>query len=342
MKFTIGYQLPDEYDSTLEICRDYRDSISGVYFSYGSEPSGRLPLYAENDADADKIKEYQLYELREISRLGIPLTLLLNAACYGEGGASKNLKSHVVNLVGFLREELGICAVTTASPFIAESLKEQFGDTLYLCASVNMRIDNISTMRQLSAYFDGYYLRKEVNRDLAKIRLLSSWCRDNGKGLHLLANSGCLGFCGFQSFHDNLVAHQKSLPGADDCPARYPAPCHEYLASLPENEALATIMQSTFIRPEDVWRYGEWFSEMKLATRMHSSPRMVVAAYARGRFVGNLTDLTEPSYSTLFKGTVLDNTLLEAEWFDRVLKCEKNCHNCNYCKETAERIKVKM
>ena len=52
MKFTIGYQLPDEYDSTLEICRDYRDSISGVYFSYGSEPSGRLPLYAEEDEDA--------------------------------------------------------------------------------------------------------------------------------------------------------------------------------------------------------------------------------------------------------------------------------------------------
>lgn len=342
MKFTIGYQLPDEYDSTLEICRDYRDSISGVYFSYGSEPSGRLPLYAEEDEDADEIREHQLYELREISRLGIPLTLLLNAACYGEGGASEDLKRHVTNLVGDLRERLGICGVTTASPFIAETLKEEFGDALYVCASVNMRIDNICTMRQLSAYFDGYYLRKEVNRDLPKIRLLHSWCCENGKGLHLLANSGCLGFCGFQSYHDNLVAHQRSLPDVGGCRSGYPAPCWKYLATLPENEALATVMQSTFIRPEDIWRYGEWFSEMKLATRMHSRPRTVVAAYARGRFVGNLTDLTEPSYSSLFKGTVLDNTLLEDGWFDRVLECGKDCHNCRYCEETVRKIKVKM
>ncbi len=342
MKFSIGYQLPDEYDSTLEICRDYKDSISGVYFSYGEEPSGRLPLFASGDVDAHDIKAYQLRELKEICGLGIPLTLLFNANCYGESAASKDLKDHVTELVGYLKNELDIKSVTTTSPFIASVLKKSFGDSLHICASVNMRVDSINTMCQLSEYFDGFYIRKEINRDLKKIESMYSWCKDNGKSIHILANSGCLSYCGFQTFHDNLVAHQNQMSDICDAFDGYPSPCWKYLASLSEDERLATIMQSTWIRPEDICRYEEYFSEMKLATRMHSRPRMVVAAYARGRFSGNITDLTEPSFSSLFKGKILDNTLLTDEWFDTVLKCGKECHICNYCKETASRIGLKI
>jgi len=342
MKFSIGYQLPDEYDSTFEICRDYRDSISGVYFSYGEEPSGRLPLFASDDADAHEIKDYQLRELREICDLGIPLTLLFNANCYGESAASKELKDHVTELVGYLKNELDIKSVTTTSPFIASVLKNSFGDSLHICASVNMRVDSINTMCQLSEYFDGFYIRKEINRDLKKIQSMYSWCKDNGKSIHILANSGCLSYCGFQTFHDNLVAHQNQMSDICDAFDGYPSPCWKYLASLSEDERLAAIMQSTWIRPEDICRYEEYFSEMKLATRMHSRPRMVVAAYTRGRFGGNITDLTEPSYSSLFRGKILDNTLLTDEWFDTVLKCDKICHSCSYCKETASRIKLKI
>lgn len=342
MKFSIGYQLPDEYDSTLEICRDYKDSISGVYFSYGEEPSGRLPLFASGDVDAREIKAYQLRELKEICGLGIPLTLLFNANCYGESAVSKELKDHVTELVGYLKNELDIQSVTTTSPFIASVLKKRFGDSLYVCASVNMRVDSINTMHQLSEYFDGFYLRKEINRIFGMIESMHSWCKNNGKRIHILANSGCISYCGFQTFHDNLVAHQDQMSDICDAFDGYPSPCWRYLASLPEDERLAAIMQSTWIRPEDVHRYEEYFSEMKLATRMHSRPRMVVAAYARGRFNGNITDLTEPSFSPLFKGTILDNTLLSDEWFDTVMKCQKNCYNCNYCKSTVQSIKLKV
>lgn len=340
MKYSIGYQLPDEYDSTLDICNDYKDNISSVYSSFGSEPSGRLPLFASTDENADMIKDYQLQELKEIRNLGINLTLLLNANCYGDEAISSGFKKHIIDLVGFLKSEVDITGVTTTSPFIAEALQSEFGDTLYVCASVNMRIDNIVTMRQLSKYFDGFYIRKELNRNFDKIHELHSWCEENGKHIHILANSGCLANCGFQTFHDNLVAHQNQLSDLDAAKQDYPAPCWEYIASLPEDERLAAIMSSNWIRPEDVSRYEEYFPEMKLATRMHQRPRMVVAAYARERFRGNITDLTEPSYSSLFKGKILDNTLLENDWFDTVLKCNKACYNCNYCKETAKKIKL--
>ena len=342
MKYSIGYQLPDELDSVVSICEDYKDSISSVYFSYGAEPSGRLPLYSLANKDAEAIKKIQLDELKKINSMGISLTLLLNANCYGEEASSEELKKHVTELAVFLKSEVNISAVTTASPFIAEALKDEFGNSLHICASVNMRIDSINTMRQLSDCFDGFYIRKEINRNMGLIRDMYSWCRDNGKKLNILANSGCLSHCGFQTFHDNLVAHQFSLSKGCNDGHKYPAPCWKYLASLSEDECLAEIMQSNWIRPEDVCRYDEYFSEMKLATRMHSRPRMVVAAYARGRFSGNITDLTEPSYSSLFRGKILDNTLVEDKWFDTVLSCKHNCHNCNYCKEVAEKIKLKV
>ena len=33
---------------------------------------------------------------------------------------------------------------------------------------------------------------------------------ENGKTLHLLANSGCMHASSYQSFHDNIVAHQQT------------------------------------------------------------------------------------------------------------------------------------
>ena len=34
----------------------------------------------------------------------------------------------------------------------------------------------------------------------------ADWCRANGKKLCILANSGCLGNCPWQTYHDNLIA----------------------------------------------------------------------------------------------------------------------------------------
>lgn len=340
MRYSIGYQLPDEYDSTVDICRDYRKNISDVYFSWGSEASGRLPLCDSSGADADVIEQIQLQELKEIRDLGITLTLLLNANCYGEQAISKQLRDRVSNLVGYLKKEIDITNITTTSPFIAEVIRKDFGDSVRIRASVNMRVDNIYTMKQLSGYFDGFYMRKECNRDFSAIESLTEWCNNNGKTLHMLANSGCLSHCGFQTFHDNLVAHQNKFFDENDVPQKYPSPCWKYLSSLSEDEALEAVIQASWIRPEDIHRYEKYFSEVKLATRMHSRPRMVVAAYARERFKGNLMDLTEPSYSPLFKGTVLDNTLLGDDWFECVSTCDRMCQNCNFCRDTIRKIKI--
>lgn len=328
MKYSIGYQLPDELDSTFDICNDYSEHIGNVFFSWSNEPNGRCPLGTENDKE--EIETIQLSELKKIKLLGKELTLLLNANCYGELGASEELKNHVICLVNMLKVEVGIDSVTTTSPFIADILKEKYGDNIRIKASVNMRIGSVAGMKQLSSSFDEFYIKKEINRNFQKIEELSVWCRNNDKKLNILANSGCLTDCAFQTFHDNLIAHQR--PDIDfGMKTGYSAPCHKYLSSLDRMEAMTHFMQSNWIRPEEIHLYEKYFDEVKLATRMHSRPRMVIAAYCRGRFKGNLLDLTEPSYSKLFKGYVIDNTLISKKWFEYASSCNKNCEECNVC-----------
>lgn len=338
MKYSIGYQLPDEMDTIFDICCDFTEHISDVFFSWGIEPNGRSPLGTEDERA--QIEKVQTEELKKIRALGKTLTLLLNANCYGKLGASRELKEKVVSLVEKLRFELGIDYVTTASPFIAEVLKERFGNDIHIKASVNMRIGSVSAMKQLSDTFDSFYVRKEVNRNFEKIQELSQWCKENGKKIHMLANSGCLTDCAFQTFHDNLIAHQK--PGDDyGINIGYPAPCHKYLKSIPIIEGMTEFMRSNWVRPEEIHLYEAYFEEVKLATRMHSRPRMVVSAYCRERFSGNLLDLTEPSYSSLFKGYVIDNTLIPKEWFDISTSCGKKCKDCAVCSNVVKCSAVK-
>ncbi|MBQ4515364.1 MAG: hypothetical protein II978_01095 [Clostridia bacterium] len=338
MKYSIGYQLPDELDTTLEICKDFNEHISDVFFSWGNEPNGRSPL--GRDDEKEIIEKVQLEELKSIKSLGKTLTLLLNANCYGEDGASLKHKNHILGLVKYLKENIDIDYITTASPFIADVLKEKYGNDIHIKASVNMRIGSVSAMRQLKSSFDSFYIKKEINRDFDKIKELDGWCKANGKKLHMLANSGCLTDCAFQTFHDNLIAHQK--PDADyGLNVGYPAPCHKYLKSLDGMDGITEFMRSNWIRPEDIHHYEEHFDEVKLATRMHSRPRMVIAAYCREKFKGNLLDLTEPSYSQLFKGYVIDNTLIPKEWFKLSTECKKKCDECNVCKNALKSSLVK-
>ena len=340
MKYTIGYQLPDEYDSTYAICQEYSHAISEVYFPWGSEPSGRSALCDAEDADL--VEAHQLEELKAIRELGIRLALLLNSNCYGSQAISQKTKDRILTIADTLKNELDIDSITTASPFLAYILKKEFGDAVRIRASVNMRVGTVDAMEHLSECFDGYYMQRELNRDFTAIHTLKVWCDAHQKSLHLLANSGCMRNCAFQTFHDNMVAHESDIVKTENVRLRFPSPCWEYLHKLPQKKALENYLHSTWIRPEDIHHYEPYFAEVKLATRMHQRPRMVVAAYAREHFAGNVMDLTEPSYSRLFPGKVLDNTLFPPDWFEKTTQCSKNCDSCGYCAAVAEKALTTM
>ena len=137
-------------------------------------------------------------------------------------------------------------------------------------------------------------MQRELNRDFEKIEKLSVWCKDSGKKLHILANSGCLNHCSAHVFHDNLVAHEQEIAKMDNAYS-FGGICHEYLKDPAHHRSL--IEDTNFIRPEDIHKYEPYFETVKLATRIHRNPTMVLNSYLRGRYSGNILEILEPAHS---------------------------------------------
>ncbi len=338
MRFAIGYQLPTAQEEPFSaLCERYREHIAEVYFAWADMPSGRSPISTrEGYTDWSGIRR-MTEDLLRIKRLGIRLDLLFNANCYGADAISYELRNRVCSVIDYLGNEVGgVDVVTTTSPFIADTVKKLYPH-IEVRASVNLGIGTPKAMSYDADLFDSFYLQREYNRDFAAIKAARAWCDANGKKLYMLANSGCLNFCTSHIFHDNMVAHEQQIGKTRNVDDFIPYTCWRYLK---DREHWHVVLQGSWVRPEDISRYEDFFPVVKLATRMHSSPEMVLDAYVRGSFYGNLPDLFEPSFSRAFAPFVLDNSRIPADFFRATSQCAKNCTECDYCKQVFENALV--
>lgn len=334
MKFSVGYRLPDENGSMVDVIRDFREDIAECYFAMPGDPSGRGALAVQHGAlDMAAVGTFW-NELREIVRMGVRPVLLYNAACYGKESISRAFESYILKNVHEVNDLLGVECITTTSPFVAGTIRAHFRE-IELRASVNMRLYSVSAIECLGGLFDSFYMAKELNRDIAALRRVKAWCDAQGKHIHLLANSGCLYHCPWQTDHDNRVAHEGEIVENDNVSQLYPSQCWGYIAQ-PENQA--RILQNTWIRPEDVDFYAGVTDVMKLATRMHDDPRRVIEAYVRRRCDGNLLTLFEPSYVPVLAGRIIDSSKFPADWIERVTACGHVCESCAYCRDIWARL----
>ncbi|OPZ84822.1 MAG: hypothetical protein BWY76_01689 [bacterium ADurb.Bin429] len=337
MQFAVGYQLceGDGEEPFLDIVREYRSHIAEVYFPWGDLPSGRSPLTSRRgyvDWGAQARLEDDLCAFRA---MGIRLDLLFNANCYGGRAISAQLEAQIVSVLDYLGEVVdGVETVTTTSPAVARTVKRYY-PRVEVRASINMRIGTIKGMEYVAGLFDSYYVQRELNRDLEAIAELKRWTDANGKGLYLLANSGCLSHCSGQTFHDNLVAHEQEISETQNIPDWNPHVCWHYFR---DRAHWPTVLQNSWIRPEDLHHYDAFFPVMKLATRMHARPRMVLHAYATRRHYGNILDLLEPGFAPAFAPEILDNTRFPTDWFARTSTCDRRCDRCDYCTGVLTRL----
>jgi len=311
MQFAVGYQLPtDDDEPILDVIEEYSDHIAEVYFPWADMPSGRAPL-ATRHGYTDWSTQRQLErDLARLHEMGIRLDVLFNAACYGGRAISQWLENQVRSVHDYLEHIMGgadIC--TTTSPFVARTV-QRYHPQVEVRASVNMRIGTIKGMQYLADVFDSYHVQREFNRDLGHLRELRRWADEHGKRLSMLANSGCMWNCSGQSFHDNMVAHEAEI---DECLNVTDWTAHTCWRYLQDRENWVSVLQNTWVRPEDLHHYEELFGVVKLATRMHARPRMVIDAYVNRSFRGNLLDLMEPG-------------------------CR--CHACGYCSKVLEQVLV--
>lgn len=339
MKFAIGYQLPDEgEESFADIVKEFSSHIEEVYFPWLDMPSGRSPL-TDRRGFVDWQGQRKLEkDLKAFKKMGIKLDILFNANCYGQYSISQYLANLVCSIIDHLKGEIGLDTVTTTSLMIARIVKENFKD-VEVRASVNMRIGTVKGMQYVSHLFDSFYLQREYNRDFQRIKEVKEWCNSHNKGLYLLANSGCMNFCSGQTFHDNLVAHEKEINEMVNINRENPSLCWDYYRN---KDNWVSFLQNSWIRPEDIKNYQNYFSIIKLATRMHANPRKVIQAYTEEKFSGNLLDLLEPGYGPLLSPYVIDNSRFPKDWFEISTTCSRKCHDCNYCLKVLDKVLVNI
>ena len=335
LKFSVGYQY-NEAMPFSDIVSRYSDSIEEVYFPWIGMPSGRSIISGYDGYTDYSLQDKLLNELKQFKDMGIKLDMLFNANCYGEEAMSKVLRGKVYSAIDYILENgIRIDVVTTTSPAIAYMIKEQYSD-IRLKASVNMKISTVKGMEYISHLFDEFCVAKECNRDLERLRSLKEWATKNNKRITILANSGCMRDCSGQIFHDNMVAHEAEISKQKNIEF-LPYMCWNYLKYT---KNFVSVLQNTWIRPEDIYNYDELVDTVKLATRSHQLPGMVIGAYARGKYAGNLLDLFEPSFSPALAPYVIDNLKLPKDFWEHTALCDKNCINCNYCNDVLNKTIV--
>ncbi len=291
MQFSVGLnpRAPELLDCIIE----NRSRMYEVYFSWGDFPNGRSSQILDDERTPWEMLRWQEAALAKLTEAGVGLNLLFNGNCYGADSQARSFFNKVGQTVDYLLERYALRSVTTTSPLIAKFLHANF-ERLEVRASVNMEIGSVEGMAYLADYFDGYYMKRELNRDFEAIRKLHRWTEEHGKKLYMLANSGCLNFCSAHVFHDNLVSHEAEIAGRDNA-YQFTGICREFLSK--EENILRLPEITNFVRPEDVPLYEPYFAAAKLATRVHRAPGMVVNAYLRGRYSGDLLALLEPQHS---------------------------------------------
>lgn len=336
MKFSVGYQLPGNKSfGFMDAVAKYRDHIAEVYFPWLDFPTCRAKLGSLQGYSDWDVQEILEDDLKTLKGMGIKVDLLFNANCYGRESISKRLEKRVISIIEHLSEVIGgIEIATTTSPAIAQIIRSRFPD-IELRASVNMRIDSINGMEYLADLFDSFHIQRELNRNLEYIERLKHWADSNGKRLVMLANSGCMHSCSGQIFHDNLVAHESEIADMDNLDNWNPHVCWRFLK---KRENWHTILHNMWIRPEDIHNYERLFSIVKLATRMHSNPAMVIGSYAKGSYRGNLLDLFEPGFGPAIAPWIIDNDLFPDNWFEKTANCSRNCESCKYCKTVFKQV----
>lgn len=337
MKFNVGYQLVPDGSFTRAILAA-REQVSEIYFSWDDMPNGRGIFTNRDDLQPFEAQARLVGDLRTLASAGFKLNLLFNANCYGRFSLSRTLFEKIGNTIHYLQTTVALDSITTTSPIIAKFVKENF-PALEIRASVNMNIGTTQGMDYIAGDFDGYYLRRDLNRNAAAIETLKKWCDANGKKLYILLNSGCLNHCSAHVFHDNLVAHEREIQQMDNAYV-FKGICHGYLKQPGRQHSI--IRDTGFVRPEDVHLYEGWFESGKLATRINRDPVNVLNAYVNGKYSGNLLDLLEPNYAETFYPTVIENTRFPGNFAETLLHCSKQCDSCGYCRNIFEQTKIDL
>ena len=334
-KFAVGHFLtndPDDPASFAELAKRFAPRLREVYFPWPGLSNARAKKYDKPD-DEERIAA----DLKYCREHGMKLDILANATCYAEKSFTEEQRLQVVGIIRHL-DEMGLYPeiVTTTSPFIAKVFKINFPD-IEVRASVNMRLRNTLALEYLAPLYDSYYICRDVQRDLPTMKMFADWGKKNGKKICMLANSGCLRYCPWQTFHETLLAHTFTHIHEEMIHiGMQPTLC----ATMALEEKYEEILRASWIRPEDLHRYEPYVSVFKLSTREADFPDLILKAYTSGSFDGNLLKILDPGFHFFIRTKIFDNKSFPKEWSEGKIagRCAADCTHCGKCTEVLNLI----
>ena len=333
-KFAIGHFLTEKSDdpkSFLELAKRYAPRLREVYFSWPGLLNGRPYIRKEWDEEARTISDLQYCKAH-----GMKLDLLANATCYGEKAYTEEQRLQLTGIIERL-DSAGLYPeiVTTSSPYIAKLFKVSFPG-VEVRASVSMRLRNTLAFEYLAPLFDSYYICRDVQRDLPTFHMMAAWCRDHGKKLCMLVNSGCVRNCPWQVFHETLHGHD--FFGA--LPEMHAQGMDFICRTVFKSGRLADFLRCSWIRPEDVHVFEPELETIKLSTRQVKYPFEIVEAYLNASYDGDLLRLMDPYPGAFFRPNRIDNKSFPADWITSGIagKCATNCTHCGKCEQVLKQV----
>ena len=332
-KFAFGYFFEKRSGFTFrDLVEKYAPFLQEIYFPWPGLLSAR-----ELEKDTQALRKKLVDDLKFCRSKGLALDLLVNATCYGDTALTSAQREeyfgHLKELSSFgLMPEI----VTTTSPYIA-TITKKFDTSVDRRASVNMRLNSTLALEYVAETFDSFYICRDLQRDLPTVKLFAEWAEKNGKKLCMLANSGCLRFCPWQTFHETLLAHhflhiQHEMKKID-LPSTL-------CVGIVQSKQYEEILRASWIRPEDLHRYTPYVSVFKLSTREADRPDLILNAYTSGSFNGDLLLLLDPGFAFLVHPNVFDNKAFPEEWSKGEIagKCASNCTHCGKCTEVLKLV----
>lgn len=326
-KFSVPYN--GDFETLEKIAENYGKGISGnevdaVYFSPPPEIMGTGRHI--RSLDNEHIKRIIDFCHEENYKASVAL----NSTCEGVDWYGKSFASKVID---FLREmiDYGLDSMIIANPLYIQMLDKEFED-VEIIASACSAIDSF----EMASYYDelgaDVLTPIDINRDL---EVLKSIKEHTDLDLRLMVNEGCLWNCPFRIVHRNLTSHLSKGEGEDSLDFPSTACVIERMKDP------STYLKSEWIRPEDLHLYKDITKTFKIVGRTKDSEwiNQVVGYYLKEEYDGNLLEILA---STILKnlkimGPKIENKDLDG-FMEKVLNCDKNCYECNYCQEMAEKV----
>jgi hypothetical protein len=229
--------------------------------------------------------------------------------------------SEALPTLQWLQNEFGLRRVTITNPTLAARIKERMPDW-HVTASVLMGIVHPVQAWLVQDCVDAITASGRLVRDLAGLKQLRS---GYGGEIRLIVNEACLPGCLFRTQHFYEMAYNDGLPRSL---------CEHMLEKHPWLR-----LTGAWVLPRHLALYNGLCDGLKLAGR--------VTLQSRDRYLAVLGSYVnrEPILPKDIGGgpaSPLEAIDVSDEWFEFVLRCDKQCHTCSVCREQYAQARQKL